>query len=76
MPDSKQSPIYAPLPGSLTDLAKALRELIGLVRDIAGLAGDSAHVLKKEKGKKVARSIHQISSTRRFEAVARSHCFG
>ncbi len=39
-----ESGAKAALPGSVTDLAKGLRELIAFLRDLAELVGESASV--------------------------------
>jgi hypothetical protein len=51
------------LPGTFTDLAKALREAIGALRDMGSLIADGARLIDKRHSKKAARHLSALSFT-------------
>lgn len=49
------------VPGALSDFAKALRELIGAFRDVAGLVGDGAKIIQRQHAGRAVGNLDAIA---------------
>lgn len=51
------------IPGSLTDIAKAIRELLGLVQDAGQLIGSGVQVYDRRRSRKAAEKLYGLAFT-------------
>ena len=49
------------IPGSITDIAKALREIIGALRDVGSLVKDGAQLFDKKHAKNAATNLYTLA---------------
>lgn len=49
------------MPGTATDLVRALRELLGLIKDAVGLLGDGIKIYDRQRSRKAAQRLYNLS---------------
>lgn len=74
MTEDKKDIIVA-MPATFTDAIQALRQFIGLVKDVTGMVGTASEALQRKKGKKAARQMDVLTfpgdgSRRNLERIA------